>query len=480
MSTHITGSKIIKSFLWKFLERCSVQLTTFIVTVILARILTPAEFGTVAIILILINFANVIVEGGLTAALIQKKDSDDSDFSTIFVSSFTLSILVYLILYYCAPYIAKFYTNNDLINIIRVLAIVVIPSSINSIQKAYVSKHLLFNKMFISAFISIIISGLTGVYLAYQGYGVWALVIQSLTNQCLVTILMLFFIPWVPKFNFNIKRFTPLFDFGWKIFLSNFIVYVYEDIRGLLLGKLFTPSVLAYFDRGKQFPSLIMGNINTSIQTVLFPAFSSQQDNLLKVKQMMRKATQLSCYIVFPLLLLLFISAEQIVILLLTDKWLPAVPYIRIFTIALILMPLQSSNMIAIKSLGYSSITLKLEIIKKVIEAIILIISFQFNAYIVAYGVLVYNFICLFINLWPNRKILDYSISEQLKDITPYAIAAIIPACICYGLNWLTCKSIYIILLQISVGFIIYMFISLGLRLNAFYTLISILKRIRR
>lgn len=476
----IASSKVLKSFLWKFLEKCSVQLTTFIVTIILARILTPSEFGIIAIIIIFVNLANVIVEGGLTAALIQKKETDDVDFSTIFTSSLLLSIVLYLILYFSSTSIAQFYDNKELVPIIRILSIIVIPCSINSIQKAYVSRNLLFGRMFICAFISVLVSGCMGVIMAYNGYGVWALVFQTIINQVLVTILMFKFINWVPQFIFSKSRFSKLFDFGWKIFLSNFIIALYEDIRGLLIGKIYQPSALAYFDRGKQFPSLVMGNINTSIQTVLFPAFSAEQDNLDKVKRMMRSATQVSCFVVFPLLLYLFISAEPLVKVLLTDKWLPSVPFIRIFAIALVLMPLQSSNMVAIKSLGYSNITLKLEIVKKIIEAIILVISFHYSVYSVAIGVLVYNFICIFINLYPNKKLLNYSIKEQLLDILPIILASIFSSLIAYWFVVLDIPQALILILQLIVSFTIYLGLCVYFKIEALEIIVHSIKGLRK
>ncbi len=476
----ISSSKVLKSFIWKFLEKCSVQSTTFIVTIILARILTPNEFGIIAIIIIFINLANVIVEGGLTAALVQKRNADNIDFSTIFISSLLLSVILYFVLYLSSPIIAKFYDNNELISVIRVLAIIVVPCSINSIQKAYVSRYLLFGSMFKCAFIAILISGISGVVMAYNGYGVWALVIQTILNQVLVTALMFRFVDWRPQLIFSKIRFVKLFDFGWKIFVSNFIIALYEDIRGLLIGKIFQPSVLAYFDRGKQFPSLIMGNINTSIQSVLFPTFSAEQDNLIKVKRMMRSATQVSCFVVFPLLLYLVISAEPLVKVLLTDKWLSTVPFIRIFSIAFILMPLQSSNMIAIKSLGYSNIILKLEIIKKVIEVIILIISFQYSVYIVALGVLIYNFLSLFINLYPNKKLLNYSIKEQIFDVLPILIISIISSFMAYWVLYLNVSLIIILVLQALIGLFSYIGLSYKFNVEVLMIIRNIMKEFRR
>lgn len=474
----LSGRKVFTSFLWKFLEKSCVQLTTFIVTIILAKILTPKEFGTIAIIMIFINLANVIVDGGLTAALIQKKNADNIDFSTIFYSSVVLSIVLYAVLYLISPYIANFYNNNDLISVIRFLSVMIVPCAINSVQKAYVSRFLLFRKMFICSLIAIFISGIIGIIMAIRGYGIWSLTFQVVINQILTTFLMFVFIKWKPILIFSFDRFRFLFDFGWKIFLTNFIIAIYEDIRGLLIGKLYQPSTLAYFDRGKQFPSLIMGNINSSIQTVLFPVFSYAQDEKEKLKSMIKKSTQISSFFVFPLLCFLITSAIPLVKVLLNESWLPCVPFIRIFSIALILMPIQSSNMIAIKSMGYSNITLKIEIIKKIIEFIILIISFMLNVYAIAWGVAVYNFISLFINCYPISKILGYKIKQQIRDISSILIISIFANLISYLLIFLNLSPVILLLLQFIVSGAIYLTVAYIFNIEALSIAIKTVKKV--
>lgn len=475
-----TGKKIFTSFIWKFLERTSVQLTTFIVTILLARILTPQEFGAVAIIVIFVNLANVIVEGGLTAALIQKKNTALIDFSTIFVSSIVLAFLLYAVLYILSPLIASFYDNIELIGTMRFLSLMIIPCAVNSIQKAFVSKYLLFKRMFICSLIAIVVSGIIGIVMALHNFGIWALTMQIVVNQTLVTIMMFILVPWKPTFHFSFNRFKLLFDFGWKIFLTNFIIAIYEDIRGLLIGKFYQPATLAFFDRGKQFPSLIMGNINTSIQTVLFPAFSDSQDNIDKLKRMIKTSSQISCFVVFPLLMFLVVSAKPLVIFLLNESWLPSVPFIQIFSIALLLMPIQSTNMIAIKSMGYSNITLKIEFLKKIIETIILIISFLFNVYAVAWGIVLYNFISIFINLFPISKLVKYGIFDQLKDILPILIISIIASLPSCAIGYTHLSALPIIILQITLGAFCYLFLSRIFRIEALSQLFTVIKQYKK
>lgn len=460
--------QVVKSFFWKLLERSGAQIITFIVSIILARLLEPSEYGIIAIITIFINLANVIIDGGLNTALIQKKNADDVDFSTILYFSLLLSGFVYLFLFFTAPAIATFYNNNEIIPVLRVLSLSIIFCAYNSIQRAYVAKHLLFKKLFWCSLIGIAISGILGVIMAYKGFGVWALVAQSMSNQILTTIVMSLIIKWKPIKVFSLERFKSLFNYGWKIFATNFIIALYNDIRGIVIGKLYQPASLAFFDRGKQFPSLVMVNINASLQTILFPVLSEEQDKRDRVKSIMRRSTTISCFFIFPLLVGLFAVAKPLILILLTEKWLPVVPFLQIFCIAYMLMPMQIANMEAVKSMGYSNITLKLEIIKKVIEAVILVVSFMIGIKAIAWGVVVYNAVCLFINLYPNIKLIDYKISEQIKDVLPSLVISLLMGASVYGIQYLSLPLLVILLLQTVLGVIIYFCLSKVFKVEAF------------
>lgn len=446
--------------LWKLLERFSSQIVSFVISIILARILSPNEYGIIAIILIFINFANVIVDGGLNTALVQKKDANQTDFSSIFWFCLLLSTILYIILFFSAPFIADFYDNDVLTPVLRVLSLVLFFDSVNSIQRAYVSRHMLFKKLFWVNGVAILISGTIGVFMAYNDFGVWALVGQSLTSPLVCCLMMWFTIKWRPTFEFSKQRFLGLFDFGWKIFATNFIIALYGDIRGLLIGKFYQPSSLAYFDRGKSLPNLLMSNITSSIETVLLPTFSNEQDDRIRVKQMMRRSVQITYFIVLPLLVGFIIAADNIILVLLTEKWMPAVPFVRIFCVVFILMPIQSINMTVIKSLGYSEIILKLEVVKKIIEAIILVISFMINVYAVAWGIVIFNLICIFINLFPCKKLVNYGFGEQIKDILPSIIASVLMGFIIYWTKYLPFNNVSILMLQILLGFFSYLALS--------------------
>ena len=448
----IQSGRIISSFLWKLLERFSSQAISLLVTIILARLLLPADFGVIAIIVVFIELANVIIDGGFNTALIQKKDADDIDFSTILFFSLTLASILYAILFCLAPIIANFYGNKILTDVIRLLSINLFFNSFNAIQRAFVSKHMLFNKLFYCNLVAILVSGIIGITMAYTDWGVWALVTQQISNQAVLSFAMWMMIKWRPIFAFSYQRFKGLFDYGWKIFATNMIISIYENVRSLIIGKIYQPATLAYFDRGKQFPSLVITNISISLQTILLPAFADIQDDRERVKQMMKRSIELVNAIILPILVGLAVSAKPLVILLLTEKWLPLVPFMQIFCIAFMMIPIQSSNMSAIKALGYSGITLKIELIKKVIETIILIVSFLINVYAVAWGIVLYNFVCIIINLYPCKKLLGYGVGEQVRDILPYILLSVVMGALVYAISMIDMHPGLLITIQAITG----------------------------
>ena len=461
-------NKVISSFMWKLLERFSSQAISLIVTIILARKLLPSEFGIIAIILVFIELANVIIDGGLNTALIQKKNADNVDFSTILYFSLLLSGILFLILYLTAPLIGHFYDNDLLTPVMRVVGITLFLNTFNAIQRAYIAKHMLFNRLFYCNMAAIFASGITGIMMAYNGWGVWALVAQYMVNQAILTISLWYIVKWRPILVFSLQRFKGLFDYGWKIFATNMIITIYENVRSLIIGKLYQPTTLAYFDRGKQFPSLIINNISISLQTILLPAFADIQDDRERVKQMMKRSIQLVNAVILPMLVGLAVCAKPLVILLLTEKWLPAAPFMQIFCIAFMLIPIQSSNMSAIKALGYSGITLKIELIKKILETIILIVSFLIGIYAVAWGIVLYNFICIVINLYPCKKLLNYGVMEQIKDILPYILLSGTMGGLLYALSLLDLRPALLITIQVTAGFILYITLNAVFGTNSY------------
>lgn len=467
MEKSVTKNKVIKSLFWKLMERTGVQGVTFLVSIVLARILTPDEYGTISIVMIFIALANVFIQSGLNTALIQKKNSDEIDFSTIFYVSLIIASALYVMLYLCAPIISDFY-QKDITLVIRVLAVTLFFGAVNSIQLAFLSKKMDFKKLFFSNLGAVILSGVIGILAAYKGAGVWALVVQQLSNQFFAALIMWFTVKWRPGLLFSAKRLKHLFSYGWKILVTNLINTLFLDLRSLIIGKIYNAEMLAYFDKGKQFSSVIITNINGSIQSVMLPAYSAEQENRIYVKSMMRKSISVSSFVIFPAMIGLAMIAEPLIRIVLTDKWLPCVPFLQIFCFTYMLMPLHTTNLQAIMALGYSNYVLKIETIKKVIEILVLLLSLKFGPYMIALGTLVTSILAFFINAYPNRKLLNYGYMEQLCDIIPALFVSMVMGGIVYFISYISAPEWIVLLVQLTVGFFVFWILSKAFHLKAY------------
>lgn len=455
-----TKQKIFSSVIWKFAERIGAQGVNLLVSIALARILLPEEYGIVALVMIFINISNVLVEGGLATALIQKKDTDNLDFSTVFYCNIVLSIIVYIILFYLSPMIANFYNNEQLILIIRVLSITVLIAGLKSIQNAYVSKKMIFKKFFYCTLTGTVLSAILGIWMAYKGYGVWSLVIQQLTNTIIDTLMLWIIVKWRPIFMFSFSRLKVLFKFGWKLLCSNLIDVIYNELYGLTIGKVYKPDQLAFYNKANQFPNAITVNINGSISSVMLPALSNEQDNKEKVKSMMKQSIKISSYILFPIMLILAASSESFISIILTTKWLPSAILMKLLCFAYILWPIHTINLQAISALGRSDIFLKLEIEKKIIGIIAIIISIPFGIKFMVIMKIITSLLSTFINSKPNKKLLNYGLLEQIKDILPSFIIALIVFAIVSIMNIIQCNLLFKLIIQVFTGVTIYIIIS--------------------
>ncbi|MGL5963613.1 MAG: lipopolysaccharide biosynthesis protein [Fusobacteriaceae bacterium] len=469
-------TKVLSSLFWKLSERAGTQGIQFVMQMILARILSPEDYGIIAMIGIFIGLANVFIQSGFSTALIQKKDADEEDFSSVFYLSLFTAGILYIVLYLTAPKIADFYKINELTKILRVLSLTLFLGAFNSIQNTVISKTMAFKKQFLSSLIATIFSGVLGIYLAYNGFGVWTLVYQQLASQFVTCIVLLNVVKWRPKLIFSFQKIRSLFLFGSKLLVSSLLDTLYMNITGLVIGKVYAPSMLGYYNRGNQFPQLIVSNFNGSIQSVMFPALASEQDNKTRVKEIVRRSIVTSSYLIFPLMIGLMIVSEPLVKILLTDKWLPCVPYLKIFCLSYALWPIHTANLQAINALGRSDIFLKLEIIKKIAGIIILIISVKYGVYAIALGTLLSGILCSFINGYPNKDLLNYGYSEQIKDIIPSLVLSLIMGAGIRLILLLNLSNSVTILLQIISGLIIYISLSYILKLECFMYIIKTIK----
>lgn len=480
-------SSVITSLIWKFLERIGTQGVQFVVAIVLARLLSPADFGLIALMMIFIAVANVFVQSGLNTALIQKKNADNLDFSTVFYSSLALSGLLYALLFACAPLIAKFYNNQtDLIPAIRVLGLMLPLGALNSIQEAYVARNMMFKKLFYRSVGAIIPAGGIGVFCAYMGFGVWALVAQQLSNSVLICVIMWFTVKWRPIFSFSFARWKNLFSFGWKLLCSALLDTFYNNVFGLVIGKFFSPSDLGFFNRGDHFPKIIIANINASIQSVLLPSLSTVQDDRARLKSLARRSIKTSSFLIVPMMTGLAAVAKPLTLVILGEKWLPAVPFIQICCFSYAFWPIHTTNLSAINAVGRSDVFLKLEIIKKTYcLAILALAIWLFRSPIgIAMSAAIAAPLGSFVNAYPNKKLLNYGFIEQMKDIVPsFLLSLAMGGAIYFGGNFLTeCLNLAPILLlvvSVVVGLLLYLGLAKVLRFECLDYLIKTLKEFR-
>ena len=462
--------KVIHSFIWKLLERFSAQIITFIISLLLARLLDPNHYGMMSIITIFITLADIFIHNGFNTSLIQSKSVDDDDYSSVFWISEIVAIILCVILFFCIPYIAIFYNMFEIIIPFRVMSLVLIPGAYNSIQIAKINRELDFKKLFILNTISNIFGGILGIITALFGFGLWSLVIQRMSGTLLSCIVLSFIVKWKPKFVFNIERVKVLFSFGWKLLISSLLDTGYQNLQSLVIGKKYDTNTLAYNDRGKHFSQFIMSAVNDTVLAVMLPTMSKEQDNVLKVKSLTQKSMTVTSYLVFPMMAGLAAIAKPLVTVLLTEKWLECVPYMQIYCFIFAFYPVHSCNLQALNALGRSDLFLKLEIIKKTYGIISIIIAvFCFNSPLAICGVgLVTTWLGWFVNSYPNKKLLNYSMKEQLLDLLPSILVTLIMFIGVLLIGKLNINNVLLLIIQIISGILIYFVFSMIIKPSAF------------
>lgn len=466
---------VITNFIWRFAERIGAQVVAFIVSIVLARILEPSAYGTVALITVFTAVLQVFVDSGLGNALIQKKDADNLDFSTVFYTNILFCTVLYMVLFMIAPHIALFYEDESITAYTRVLGLTVLISGIKNVQQAYVSRNMLFKKFFFSTIGGTIVAGVVGVVMACRGYGVWALVTQQVTNVTIDTMILWLTVHWRPSLAFSFERLKALFGYGWKLLGAGLLVTVYNELRQLIIGKFYSSADLAQYNRGKQFPDLIVQNVNTSIDSVLLPVMSKVQDDKLRVKEMTRRSIGISTYLMAPLMMGVAAVGEPLVGLILTEKWLPSVFFMRIMCVTFTFYPIHTANLNAIKAIGRADILLKLEICKRGVGLLALLTTMFISVEAMAYSLLVVSLLSQLINSWPNRTLLGYGYLDQMKDILPSLLLAGLMGLCVYPVQYIGLSDFVTLCIQVPLGAMIYILGSIIFKLDSFsYLLASI------
>ena len=468
---------VASGLFWRFLERFGAQGVSFIVSIVLARLLNPNIYGTVAIVTVIMAILQVFIDSGLGNALIQKKNADDLDFSTVFVFNVLFSLTLYVIMFFAAPLIAYFYGIAQLTPLVRVLSVTLIFSGIKNVQQAYISRYMQFKRFFFATLGGTVGAAVVGITMAYLNFGVWALVGQYLFNGFMDTLILWITGDWKPKWIFSCQRFKQMFSYGWKLLGSSLLDTIYMDLTQLAVGKIYTPSELALYNRGRQYPGLFVISINSSIESVVFPALSRVQDNIYRLKDMTRWAIRIGIFIMSPFMLGMVCIAEPLIRLMLTEKWLGCVFYLRVYCIIYLFMPIITTNINAIKALGNSDMVLKLEVIKKLVAIPILFIMVGISVKALIFSMLLISIVNQVANSWPNRKLLNYSYKEQIIDILPSLLLSGFMAFVVYPLQSLCLGDIVTIVLQVIVGSIVYIAGAIITKNECFYYVLNILRK---
>lgn len=470
------NKSVVSNVAWSFAEKISSQLVSFIVSIVLARILLPDDFGLISMILVFITLAEVFVNSGFSSALIQDKNADEVDFSTIFYLSFAASIAIYLLIFFASYLIADFYGREELTPLLQVFALKIPLSSFNSIQRAYVSRHLMFRKFFFSTSIGTLLSGAIGIAMAFNGYGAWSLIAQNVSLTIIDSVVLLFIVPWRPRLVFSFQRGKQLMSYGWKILAADFSGTFFGQLRSLVIGKAYTSADLAFYDRGNQIPQIVANNIGNAVSSVLFPVMSNHSDDSQEVKSMCRRSMKTMSYIISPLMFGIAACAPALITLLYTDKWSDCIPFIQILAIGYAfgtvgLVPIQ-----ALKAIGKSGTVLKLEFIKKPVFVLLLIIGVSHSVWAVALSMLIYELFGFAVNATQLKRFLDYSFKEQVIDVVPHIILASVMG-FAVSLIQLDAPLVLTLLVQVVVGVLVYIAGSLVLRLESFRYLMQMVRR---
>ena len=470
------GKDISSNVIWRLLERFSAKGVTFVVSIILARLLEPSLYGTIALVSVFTTILDVFIDSGLGNALIQKKDADDLDFSSVFYFNVLMCLVLYFAMFFTAPLISNFYEKPELTPIVRVMSLTLIISGVKNIIHAYISREMMFKKFFKVTLTGTIISAVIGIIMAYNGCGVWALVAQPIANSTIDTVMLWFSVDWWPKLLFSWARLKGLLSYGWKLLAAKLVNVSYENLRDLLIGKFYTPAELAFYNKGSSFPVMIVPNITASVDGVLFPAMAAQQDDKARIKEMVKKSIQISSFLIMPMMTGMIACGRPMIRLLLTEKWLPCLPYLYMFCAVYAFWSFSIANLNAIRALGYSDIMLKIEIIEKVFSLSLLAITFRFGVFWIGISYMAGELFSAAMCAVPNGRLIGYGLVRQIIDIAPILLTSTAMGIITYSIQLLGLSDLLTLVIQVPLGIILYLGLAYCFKLYGFTYFLNFFK----
>jgi len=468
-------TKVVHGAFWVLLQRFSTQFVSFFVTLILARLLTPSDYGSVALLSIFTQVAGILVDSGLGTALVQKKDASELDFNSMFYASITIALVCYGILFVAAPYIADWYAVPDLKWMLRLIAFSLIFSAMNSVQGAELSRKMLFHLSFRISLITCFTSATVGVTLAYLSYGPWAIAWQGVISGIVGVAANWFIIAWRPRLMFSWQSLKGLLKYGWNIASVSVIFSIYSNVYSLVIGKAYSKEDLAVVNKGQSLPTLASDTVSNTICRVSFPALSQIQDDVLRVRSAVKRMITCSVFLVFPLMTGVAICADDLVFVLFGDKWLPCVPYMRLACFSLALQPMQDVNLQTIAALGRSDVFLKLQFIKTGFGCLLMVLFLRHSVFaFMAAAAFTLGPLALYVNAWHNRKFIDYSFFRQVHDVLPMVGNCAVMAVCVFGVGMLfpvygasVPLSVAKMIVQGGVGVFVYFALSAAFKIPA-------------
>lgn len=482
---------IFSGFIYKFFERVGVQGVSFIISMLLARILMPEEYGIVALVTVIITLLDVFITYGFGNSLVVDRESSQVDFSTCFIFSISLSVAIYICIFIFTPQLTEWLSYDTVTKkykydvallsmVIRLMALHLPVAAVRSVQDAYVQKNMLFSKSFQATLTGTIIAGVVAVIMAYNGAGVWALVAQYLGSTLINAVALFLIVPWRPTATFSFNRLKKIYHYGWKILCVGLLDVGYSQLRSLIIAKRYSATDLAYYNKGYQFPATGMDFIESTINTVLFSALSQHNEDKAEMASITGRIVRVSTYITFPIMVGLFVVAEPLVIFLLTDKWAFASRYLQIGCLALLLRPIQVINSCIIRSSGRSGLLLFVDIVKKGIGLIVLIASIPYGVEAIAFSLVIINIISTLINIIPSDNLVNYGLFKQIKDIIPNALITILMGFPVYLIKYLSLAPLITLVIQVFVGVTFYLCLSFVTKNESFLFLFEMLKSFRK
>lgn len=480
---NVIKKNVISGFFWKAIENGGDQLVTFFVSIVLARLLGPEKYGTMATMLVFITIGNCIVQNGFQVALIQKKEVTKEDSSSAFWASLALASVIYLIIFALAEPIAEFFEDIDIAPMLRVLGLMLFTGAFTSVEMALIARRMNFKVQCLATIFADVISGIIGVLSAFNGMGTWALILQQIIKNIFLVIFLLFGSGWFIRAEISLESLDKLFHYGWKVLLAGLIDTIYTNIYTPFISKLYDASTVGFYNRGNQFPQTLINSMASTVQGVMLPAFSKTQDDSMQARKMLRRMVKLSSFVMFPVMMGLGAISEPLIMLLLGSEWLEAAPLMRLCCLAYSVWHLHVVNLQAINANGRSDIFLELEVIKKIIGILVLIFSIRLGIRGMLLMRVIFDFVCVFINAFPNEKILGIGPIKQVWDVMPEFLLAIVMSLIVYGVRmgavylglfpgadvflWSSGSCLMLIITEIIVGATVYFAAAYLLKLES-------------